>query len=413
MLSDSYRGLAESPKGHATLAGPRKPSSGQILPSSPEIYPSRVTRGLEEDGAARRESAPGGRPESRRRAPLRRRAPCRRAGSAAETRSTLRARRRRAVSTRKRSSISAGRQIVDLERAHGEDQARALGHLAMRKSAPAQPLRSPAFEKPQIGGVIDAAGEVGVFIVDANEQRVGRRAAASRRPGRRESDRTDESKGVSAPSRQRHPRANATSGPRRFAVMEKLCASVEWRTKLMPAKHHRQSAPEALREREGRDHFFVMRLSLTHPAHRRSTPGPCASDFCRYRRRLRGRAALGRSAGQRQRLADRSAATAAVTLDVRLVLKDQRRSDDRYELTGESGTDPPRSSRGLDRGEEVDPASYYFRMFVHFRDRRRRNTIGSIASWRSGLAIAEPTGRSTACSSFCDPLVVASCYGHI
>src|SRR5271156_2023368 len=44
----------------------------------------------------------------------------------------------------------------------------------MGESEPAQPLRAPALEEPQVGGVIDAAGEVGVFIVDAHQQFAGR-----------------------------------------------------------------------------------------------------------------------------------------------------------------------------------------------------------------------------------------------
>jgi hypothetical protein len=67
-----------------------------------------------------------------------------------------------------------GRQKLDLQRAHREDDARVLRQIAVRESASAQPLGAAAFDKPQIGSVIDAAGKVGVFIVDANPERVRR-----------------------------------------------------------------------------------------------------------------------------------------------------------------------------------------------------------------------------------------------
>jgi hypothetical protein len=66
------------------------------------------------------------------------------------------------------------RKIVDLERTHGENEAGAVGKILMRESALAQPLRACALEEAQIGGVIDAARKVGVFVVDANRQRGAR-----------------------------------------------------------------------------------------------------------------------------------------------------------------------------------------------------------------------------------------------
>ena len=45
------------------------------------------------------------------------------------------------------------REKVDLERTHGEDDARACGKVLMGESAPAQPFSAPALEEAQIGGV--------------------------------------------------------------------------------------------------------------------------------------------------------------------------------------------------------------------------------------------------------------------
>ena len=103
------------------------------------------------------------------------------------------------VSNSKQVVHQRRREKLDLQRAHREDDAGGLRQLAMGESAPAQPLRAPALEEPQVGGVIDAAGEVGVFIVDANQQRVGR--------GMRQGlDSCDGEKGVSAPPVNRAPR---------------------------------------------------------------------------------------------------------------------------------------------------------------------------------------------------------------
>jgi hypothetical protein len=94
----------------------------------------------------------------------------------------------------------------------------------------------------------------------------------------------------------------------------------------------------------------------------------------------------------------------AVTLDVRLVLKT---SDDAMIGIGESGTGPPRCSRSWTAARKSTPRATIFAFRPYSRP-RRPNTTGSIAFWRSGLAIAGPTDRSTACSSFCD----RSSYGY-
>jgi hypothetical protein len=44
----------------------------------------------------------------------------------------------------------------------------------MSKSAATQPFGAAALKEAQIGSMIDPTGKVGVFIIDANPERVGR-----------------------------------------------------------------------------------------------------------------------------------------------------------------------------------------------------------------------------------------------
>ena len=91
----------------------------------------------------------------------------------------------------------------------------------------------------------------------------------------------------------------------------------------------------------------------------------------------------------------------AVTLDVRLVLKTDDEAMIGMIYRGIRHGSPDVLAR-IDRGEAVDPATYYFRVSSVFE------TAAPKYDWLNrllavGIGHRPPMGRSTACSSFCDP----------
>jgi hypothetical protein len=93
----------------------------------------------------------------------------------------------------------------------------------------------------------------------------------------------------------------------------------------------------------------------------------------------------------------------ATSLNVRLVLKT---NDDALIGMTYQGVrhGPPEVIARIEKGEVVDPASYYFRITPVLRP-PPRNTTGSTVSSRSGSATGSPMGRFTASSKFCEPLL--------
>jgi hypothetical protein len=68
---------------------------------------------------------------------------------------------------RQRIVHQRGRHVLDLQSAHCEKQSDLARQRLMIEPERAQPLRAPALEKTQVGGMVDATRKIRVFVIDA------------------------------------------------------------------------------------------------------------------------------------------------------------------------------------------------------------------------------------------------------
>ena len=138
----------------------------------------------------------------------------------------------------------------------------------MRRSAATQPLGAAAFEKAQIRSVIDTAGKVGVFVVDAHPERVRREVRQGLAPG------TDDNKRRFRAFPSTAPDARDDQGERRICppfaaglrrgTLSPKSAEKPWLTKLTLALWDWPSWAQTWRETRRSKGFGVAVFNRNH-----------------------------------------------------------------------------------------------------------------------------------------------------